>query len=309
MKKRHVVPLNALRAFEAAGRSGRITLAAEELGVSHSAISRHVSQLEDQLGVRLFEGPKSNLRLTDAGKRLLPSLTEGLDQIDAGVRSVSARADRVLDVSCLSTFMMRWLIPRLFDFTQSAAGFEPRLSASDAPVNFERGNYQVAIRVDDHTLPPAVITTDIFAEHVGLVASTKLLVAHRCNHISDVSRLPRLHTKTRRRAWKAWAMTAGIPLGKARESEHEHFYFMLEAATAGLGACIAPWPLVADDIRAGRLRAPFGFVPSGHRYLAIRPERSSRRAENFCAWLGEQGRSMDPPPQASGFRGLPGEPH
>lgn len=269
-----------------------MTLAAEELAVTHSAVSRHVSQLEDCLGVKLFDGPKSGLKLTDAGMRLLSSVTEGLDQIDSGVRAVSARIDGVLDVSCLSTFMMRWLIPRLFDFKQLTKGFEPRLSASDAPTDFTKGNYHVAIRVDDHALPRSTVATEIFAEAVGLVATGAFLSEHRCKRLEDAGRMPRLHTKTRRHAWQAWAKQMNLALGKAHDSEHEHFYFMLEAATAGLGACIAPWPLVADDIRAGRLAAPFGFVPSGFRYLAVRPEKPRRGAEQFCHWLVEQGRQM-----------------
>ena len=296
MPRRHHSPLNALRAFEAFGRLGRMTLAAAELSVSHGAISRHVAQLEDRLGVKLIQGPKSGLRLTDAGKRLLTSLTEGFDQIDSGVRAVSVRGDAALDVSCLSTLMMRWLIPRLFAFRQLTKGFEPRLSASDGSIDFAKGSYQVAIRVDHEALPTSAVATEIFPEFVGLVAAGPFLKQYQCRRVADAGTLPRLHTKTRSDAWRTWAKNMDISLARTRENEYEHFYFMLEAATAGLGACIAPWPLVADDIGANRLVAPFGFILSGHRYLAIRSDRPHRRAEQFCAWLGEQGRLTPRPP-------------
>lgn len=68
-------------------------------------------------------------------------------------------------------------------------------------------------------------------------------------------------------------------------TEFEHFYFMLEAAVGGLGVCIAPWPLVADDIIAGRLIAPFGFIESGQEYIALRRRRRNKKATTFCRWL------------------------
>ena len=82
---RHLPSLNALRAFEAAGRHRRMTLAAGELNVTHSAISRQVQHLEDTLGVALFEGPKHKLELTAAGARLLAGLTVAFEQMDAAV--------------------------------------------------------------------------------------------------------------------------------------------------------------------------------------------------------------------------------
>ncbi len=101
--------LNALRAFEATARLGRMTLAAEELAVTHGAISRQIKMLEGQLGCKLLEGPRNRLALTEAGKRLLPSLTSAFDQINRGVAEISPRGSRFLDVSCLGTLTMRWL--------------------------------------------------------------------------------------------------------------------------------------------------------------------------------------------------------
>src|SRR6185436_5090639 len=82
--------LNALRAFEAMARTGRVTLAAEELNVTHSAVSRQVKSLEAALGVKLFGGPKHRLELTQAGRDLLPALTEAFDQIAGAVRRTRA---------------------------------------------------------------------------------------------------------------------------------------------------------------------------------------------------------------------------
>src|SRR5262249_29696517 len=113
---KRALPLNALRAFEAAARHGRMTAAAAELHVTHGAVSRQVRHLEAVLGVRLFEGPKSRLTLTEAGRNLLPRLTAAFGEIEAAVDAVADRDEGPLDVSCTSTFAMRWLLPRLHRF-------------------------------------------------------------------------------------------------------------------------------------------------------------------------------------------------
>jgi DNA-binding transcriptional LysR family regulator len=299
MRRPRLPSLNALRAFEAAGRLGKMTLAAEELGVTHGAVSRQVRELEEGLGLRLFAGPKSGLFLTEAGRALLAGLTPAFEQIGAAVASVSDESEGTLDVSCLATFTMRWLIPRLYTFQADHPGIEVRLSASDAPIDFTRERYEVAIRVDDHPLPEEAETTPLFPEFIGVVLAPGLAARERLLRPEDLARVAGLRTRTRPSAWAAWArrmdLAPAVPLiGR----EFEHFYFMLEAATAGLGACVAPWPLVMDDVRAGRLVAPFGFVPSGLTYVAVRRRRRNQRAERFCAWLAAQ----------AGETALPGAP-
>jgi LysR family glycine cleavage system transcriptional activator len=157
--------LNALLAFEAAGR---------ELGVTHGAVSRQVAHLEAVLGVLLFEGPKNRLALTPAGATLLRDLTAGFDRIESGVRRLREDANGALDVSCLGTFAMRWLIPRLHRFQATRPGIEVRLSASDAPIEFSRGAYEVAIRVTDHPVPADAPVVALFDEHVGPVLAPAL---------------------------------------------------------------------------------------------------------------------------------------
>lgn len=282
--KRRIPSLNALRAFEAAGRHGRMTQAADELNVTHSAVSRQIKHLEEVLGVALFEGPKHAIRLTESGRSLLPGLTQAFDQIDLSVQLVADTEEGPLDVSCTGTFMMRWLIPRLYRFQAMHPGIEVRLTASANPVDFGRDSFDVAIRGDDGPWPAEAEIAELFPEHVGPVYSPDL----ESKGGVEVSALPLLHTLTRRSAWPAWCEKSGIALDTASGTEFEHFYFMLEAATAGLGACIAPWPLVADDIRAGRLTAPFGFIDSGKSYVALMRNTKQRRVTTFVRWLKEE---------------------
>ena len=116
LTSRALPSLNALRAFEAMARTGRATLAAEELNVTHSAVSRQVKTLEEQLGVRLFRGPKHRLELTDEGRRLLPALTAAFDQIASAVGQVRTGGDDLL-IAVNASVSVKWLIPRLARFT------------------------------------------------------------------------------------------------------------------------------------------------------------------------------------------------
>jgi LysR family glycine cleavage system transcriptional activator len=170
---RKLPSLNALRAFEAAGRHGRMTMAADELNVTHSAISRQVQLLEDGLGVPLFEGPKNRLRLTDAGKTLLAGLTSAFDQIDMSVRSVADAEDGALDVSCPGTFTMRWLIPRLYRFQADHPHIDVRLTASSRPVDFGRDGFDIAIRVGAAPWPEGADVIPLFPEQTGPVLSPR----------------------------------------------------------------------------------------------------------------------------------------
>jgi LysR family glycine cleavage system transcriptional activator len=293
---RRIPSLNALRAFEAAGRHGRMALAAEELNVTHSAVSRQVQHLEAVLGVPLFEGPKNRQRLTEAGSTLLSGLMSALDQIDASVRAVADTEDGPLDVSCPGTFTMRWLIPRLYRFQAEHPNIDVRLTASSRPVDFSRDGFDVAIRVGTAPWPGGADVVPLFPEQTGPVLASSPLqgVADSLNGLSQ------LHTRTRLRAWGDWLSRSGRSIEAGPSVEYEHFYFMLEAARAGLGVCVAPWPYVTDDIRSGRLTAPFGFLDSGHEYVALRRARRNRKSSLFCDWLGEEaGRFLQSDPPAA----------
>ena len=296
---RRLPPLNALKAFEALGRRGRMTLAAEELSITHGAVSRQVRHLEAVLGVSLFEGPKTRQRLTPAGRRLLSALTAGFDAIEQGVGQVTAKPRGELAVSCIGTFTMRWLIPRLFRFKRQAPELEVRLSAADGPPRLAAGGLDLAIRVGGPPWPAGLAVTPFLAEAVGPVLSPRLLDGRRLEAPGALAAWPRLHSATRREAWPDWLAEVGAaPFEPAASQTFEHFYFLLEAATAGLGVAIGPWPLVADDITAGRLIAPFGFRPNGLSYAAFTTKRPDPACKAFVAWLAAEGAAFPAPESA-----------
>jgi DNA-binding transcriptional LysR family regulator len=301
MTKRRLPPLNALRAFEAAGRLGRMTRAADELSVTPGAISRQVRQLEEALGAPLFEGAKQRPALTHAGRLLLPALSAAFDQIEAAVRAVADDPGGTLAVSCFSTFTMRWLLPRLHRFHAAHPDIDVRLSTADRAVNIERERFDVVITLDDAPLPgqAQVQVQTLFAEWLGPVMAPPVAQMLSAGGPAALTGRQLLRTRTRPQAWAQWADRMGLAWPAASGQVFDHYEFTLQAAVRGLGLCVAPWHLVADELEAGRLVAPWGFCESGFRYVALRRAQRSARAERFCAWLMQQAAAMPmpaPPP-------------
>lgn len=298
--KHRLPPLGALRAFEAAARLGRMTAAAEELSVSPGAVSRQVRQLEDHLGLALFDGTKARPTLTAAARTLQPVLTHAFQQIGDTVRALSDAHHGPLDVACFSTFTVKWLIPRLFDFHALHPGIEVRLRTTDTGTDAAREGCDLLITAEDAGTPrDAATTLPLFAERLGPVLAPTL--AARTDPLrtpADLAGQPLLHTRSRRNAWAMWAASAGTALPAAATAPgpvYEHYYFTLEAAVRGLGIAVAPWHLVMDDVQAGRLVAPLGFAASGYDYLALRRSGAAHpRLDVFCQWLVAQARAMAP---------------
>jgi len=139
--------LNALRAFETAGRHLNLRAAADELFVTPYALSHQIRGLEEQLSVKLFVRQRQGLSLTPAGRTLLPQLSVAFVQLSEAVAAVRpVRHSGILTVSMLSTFAMRWFIPRLHRFQRQHPQIEVRISTSIDLVDFEQEDVDCAIR-------------------------------------------------------------------------------------------------------------------------------------------------------------------
>jgi DNA-binding transcriptional LysR family regulator len=286
---RRLPPLKALPAFEIAATRGSIGAAAEELHLTHGAVSRQIKSIEDYLGVPLFRRLNRRIELTAAGTAFLPSVRKTLQLLEAATAQVAARsAQGPLIVSCLATFMMRWLIPRLYAFSAAHPGIDVRLSASHAPVKLGEDGIDVAIRIGRPPWPRRVAAHPLFPDRMGPVLAPALLERHRLTRPSDLRKLELLHTETRPQAWPDWMRLSGTggidPAGGRR---FEHTYFLLEAAASGLGVAIASFPLVKEDLASARLVAPFGFVTGEGAYclLHARTTPASARIAAFRAWI------------------------
>lgn len=280
---RDLPPLAPLISVDAAARFGSFSKAAQHLNLTHGAVSRAVQQVEQALGVPLFRRHNRRVSLTPEGR----AFADCLERILADLRQTTDRIRRTsaptLAVSCEPTLTMRWLMPRLASFTEAFPECHVHLATGGGPVDFAHSGLDVAIRRADFGLPDEALVLPLWAEHVGPV----------CNPLAwerwgkTLLQAPRLHTRTRPQAWDDWSTTSGVALPPAPSDQRfDHFSFSLQAAVAGLGIAIGPLPLVADDLAAGALVAPFGFSPGGADYVALVPDHPApgSAVAHFVEW-------------------------
>jgi DNA-binding transcriptional LysR family regulator len=298
MARRTLPPLNGLRAFEAFARQGRMIAAAEELCVTHGAISRQIRQLETTVGVKLVEGPRNRLRITEAGLKLAEASTRAFDLIEQATPRRPAQSDGPIELSCLPTFAMKWLIPRLPRLVERHPDLQVRISEADGPIDLSDGAVDAAIRMrPEGDLASEDAEVSFFLSHWrGPVMAPEL--ASQALSVEAMAALPRLHTRSRLQGWADWEAQMGVRLPAAPvDREFDHYFYLLEAAIAGLGVAIGPWPFVAKELDAGRLVAPFGFVKGADGYVVLLPRRRARPgARRLRDWLLEEGRRASTPP-------------
>ena len=272
-----VVPsLNALRTFEATVRRRSMTLAAEELCVTHGAVSRQIKSLEAALGMVLLIRGVRSLEPTPEGLRLAEGLTAAFSLMHATIEHVRPSP---LVLSCSSSIAMCWLIPRISGFYEQNPDIELSLDLNYDRVDFERQNISVAIRISTIEQPPNALIRGLGTEWIGPVCSSKYLESTKLEQPADLSQALLLFTKTRPNAWADWlAASENERVALKLQRSFEHFYLMIQAAAFGLGVAVVPHILAINDLQSGRLVAPFGFVPGPRElFLWIAPHVGSRK--------------------------------
>ncbi len=277
-------PLNALRVFDAAARHQAFGKAAEELNVTHGAVSRQIRLLEDSLGMRLFERRNRGVFLTDRGGQL-HELTRALfEQLATGLARLRQPApDAPLVLSCEPTIAMMWLIPRLPDFQRLHPAVQVHLYAAGGPLDFAAQGVDVALRRNDFEWDAALHAERVCEEWTGPVCRPGLLGPAG----EGWDGAPALGSATRPQAWRQWSQAAGGRPPRRAGPAYEHFYLSLQAAAAGLGVAIGSALMACDAVRDRRLEAPRGFVRDGSAYflLSPRPYAEDPRARVFLQWL------------------------
>jgi DNA-binding transcriptional LysR family regulator len=288
-------PLNALRAFEAAARLQSVSQAADELHVTHGAVSRQIRALEEHLGVALFVKEGRGLKLTDAGLRLRDASGEAFGRLRAVCAELQqGRAEAPFVLACPGSLLARWFIPRLDRLNRELPELRLQLSASEGELDPRRAGVDATLLFAEPPWPADMQVFELAAERIGPVLSPHY---GRCAELRQAPPAvllnePLLHTSSRPQAWPSWAASSGLDstaltLGQG----FEHLYYLLEAAAAGLGVAIAPQQLVADDLASGRLVAPWGFNETPARLALWVPARQlDARARQLAEWLrGELG--------------------
>ena len=304
-QQRRLPSLLALRCFEAAARLENFSRAADELHVTHGAVSRAVRLLEEDLGLALFERRSRRVYLTADGRMLAHAVSQGLDLMRDAVAELRARArqNQRWVLSCEPTLLMRWLIPRWGDFQARYPQHTVHLVAGGGAVEWGRG-IDLAIRRNDFDCGRNVQMQLLCAERMGPVCHpdrlTQFFASQSDGGLALRGDATLLHSTTRPKAWEDWWKTRpNQPSAQIRQAQAgvglvlEHFYLSLQAAAAGLGVAMGPQLLVQDDIAAGRLVAPLGFVPDGSHYCLLAVERwgAGSVQQLLADWIEQQMKS------------------
>ncbi|MGI3899323.1 MAG: LysR substrate-binding domain-containing protein [Janthinobacterium lividum] len=284
--------MNAVRAFEAAARRCSFKEAAAELGVTHGAVSRQIRLLEDWLGrPSLFRRLSHGVALTAEGAAFLAEIGPALERIAAaGVRHgrpVEPSAT-VLRVNALGTFSLRWLVPKLPLLRDAHPDIELRLTTGNEPVDALAGDYDLVIRGGPDTFH-GFEARHLLPERRLPVCSPRLAESMSPDRVADLERQTLVEVVSMPRLWRDWLAMAGQGgLVPAATLTLDHFYLAIQAAIDGMGVAMGPATLIADDLRLGRLVAPFPNLSlPGRSYFAYVPIESPARAATLrvCDWI------------------------
>lgn len=289
---RRLPPLNALRVFEVAARTGSYADAAAQLGVTHGAVSRQVALLEDWLGQRLFVKDGRRMVATPMARIFAAEVGLSFDRL-AVAAEASGRpgARRILRVSAPASFAMRWLIPRLPRYHAAFSHVEVAVTTVSTVQEDLRGGVDLAIRRSvaggqawpQHHVVPVLDDVDTLIMSPALFARSPILKP------SDIAVHTLLATETRAGDWADWLSAAGLhDLSGSNRQVFDHFFVTRQAVEDGLGIGIGPLPMLGIDIASGRLMTPLPDIRVPRTgYVAVFPKQGDASAlvTDFVDWL------------------------
>ncbi|SNY90772.1 DNA-binding transcriptional regulator, LysR family [Cohaesibacter sp. ES.047] len=283
--------LSALRAFEAAARHLSFTKAANELGVTQSAISRQMRTMEEQLGLRLFERTGAGLVLTEAGGVYAQKIRSKLQDIETATLELLAYRGQggELTIACLPTLGARWLVPRLTKFTTAHPEVLIHLITKIEPFEFADKEIDAAFHFGEGSWAGA-LTDVLMPEYIVPLGHPDLLTEKDAIGLQALLlKYPLLQASSRPNFWIHWL--------RETEFEHpsphagprfEHFHMVIRAAASKMGIALLPRFLVEDEILAGNL-VPLHdrFVRSSGDYYFAYPQakRANPNLQTFRTWV------------------------
>ncbi|MFZ1988744.1 MAG: LysR family transcriptional regulator [Alphaproteobacteria bacterium] len=295
--KRTLPPLNALRAFEAYSRHGKLVAAAEELCVTHGAVSRQIKRLEETLGIRLLAKTNGVTRLTKAGERYAGALHRLFDDLERATPAHSTKGVRHLELLCPGSFSVKWLLPRIGGFADMHPEIDVEVVDSSGPWHPAPAGPHAAIRLKTYEgISDAEVDADVFMPRFhGPVLSPDLVGSGITEEA--LLKLPRVYTRSTHREWADWGAETGRILPPAsRELGFDRSFHTIEAATSGLGVAIGDWAMVLPELESGELVAPLGFSPSAAPYVLLRAKGDPNPdVQMLKEWLIAEGAKMDDP--------------
>lgn len=290
---RRLPPLASLRTFEAAARHLSFKRAADELHVSATAVSHQIRQLEEALGVRLFERRTRHILMTEAAQRLYPVLRDGFDSFAAAIETLKASPSRtVVTLTATRALTTHWLLPRVSEFQRQYADIDFRLLATDEPVNLVTGEADLALRYGG-SASTGLETQLLLSDQFLPLARPDLNVAEDLSGATLIDydwSSPGPEQPT----WARWFASAGIrKVEPARTLHFNDETHAVLAAIGGQGVALLSQVVAADALSAGALVAVSSSRLPGRSYhLVRRDEPLSPAVEAVRDWLIAEARKM-----------------
>lgn len=293
LSRRLIPDIATLQAFECAARHGSFTQAAHELNLTQSAVSRQIKDLENQLGVLLFERIRQRILLSDAGRKFLPEVRRLLNQTeDTMLRAMaSAQATSSFSIATLPTFGARWLMPRISDFLDKHPGIALNIASRSGVFDFEEQPFDLAIHYGQPIWAHATCSF-LCSEVIVPVASPNWLKTQQPSMPEELEDQPLLHLATRPKMWAQWFESCGLE-GKSAYRGHrfEQFSMVISAAVAGLGFALLPLYLIEQELQSGNLVLLFEKpMRTENDYYLVVPEGKLENplTQEFRQWISSQ---------------------
>ena len=290
-------PVQSLRAFVAAVRSGSFLAAGEAMGLSHGAVSHHVAQLEHLVGTKLFHRHRRGVVPTPAAEELARRISRSLDDLSEAIGDAGANSRRSLTVTLTPALAQRWLIPRLSDFQRLQPGIDLRIRPTAHVLDLDIEGIEVALRYGTGEWLGAVEPLHIADESVFPVASPN----YRGGKLPKRPEQLRACVLIRnpRQDWQPWLAAANVPNIEPSGPSVDDAGLALDLAARGEGIALARSLLAKADIAAGRLVPLFDLAIRDHfaYWLVVRPGIKHRNdVSGLTAWIREEcARSVDAP--------------
>ena len=283
-------PLNTLRSFEAAARTGSFSQAAEELAATASAVSHQIKSLENYLGVILFYRKKRKAELTDSGEKYLTSITHALREIASATEQLKSRSGTdLITISMTPHFLTRWMMPRIGKFQEQYPEIELQINASMGLIDFDKSSTDMAIYFGNGDWPEIQVhfLKDI---HLVPICSPQIITKYKpLSEPGDIRFHPLIHVSKRLSEWSQWLAMANVQFRERRQGLQLSNSMLTNAAAAErLGIALGDPTLLGPELQAGKLIIPFDLPLNIHRsfYLVYQKDRPlSYGMEVFKKWV------------------------
>jgi LysR family glycine cleavage system transcriptional activator len=295
----HLPSLQTLRAFEAAGRLKSYSKAADELGLTHGAVSHRIRELEQRLGVALFRRVGNSMQLTPEGQQLEVQVRQGLSLLEQAFAPKHARGPKSrghIVVASVPSMASTWLFARLSEFRTAHPEIDVELRVSERLIDYKRDGVDIGVRLGLGGWP-GLNAEKLFDEALTPVCTPEYRDQFGLSEPTDLSRATLLRNPWT--PWARWFKAAGLDWPEpATGPKFDDGALLLRAALQGSGVALGRQWLAVDELRAGRLVAPFRqVIDDEFSYWLVWPtgRQTNTEAAHFRAWLAEKAAAEHPP--------------